>query len=286
MASLLAVHAHPDDESSKGAGTLARYVAEGHRVTVVSCTGGESGDVLNAELRATDRASWSLPGLRREEMAKAQAALGIDHLWLGYVDSGMPDEGAPLRALSFATIPLEHSGRPLVRIIRRLQPQVVVTYDENGGYPHPDHIRTHEVTMWAVDHAADPNYAPELGEPWLVSKLYYDRMWHPARFAAVLADYEAHDPASPRLQTMRSWMDRDRGTVKVTTRVDVSAYLEQRDEALRSHESQVPVSNSFFFWPHDVIRRAWPTEDYELVRSQVATTTPETGLFDGIEDQE
>ncbi|GAA2171826.1 mycothiol conjugate amidase Mca [Agrococcus versicolor] len=284
MRRLLSVHAHPDDESSKGAGTVARYVAEGAQVTIVSCTGGESGDILNEGFLDTVHAARDMAGLRRVEMRTAQQALGADHVWLGYLDSGLPPEGEAVRPLSFATIPIEVSGRPLVRLIRRLRPQVLLTYDERGGYPHPDHIRCHEISMWAVEHAASDE-SPELGEPWSVSKVYYDRMTSSDRVQAFLADYETHDPDSeriPRIREMAEWMAGR--TPRVTTRIDVSEHLDQRDAALRAHSSQVAPDAPFFFWPHEVVRRAWPTEDFELVRSTVGEQLPETDLFAGIDE--
>ena len=283
MRRLLAVHAHPDDESSKGAATLARYVAEGSEVTVVSCTGGESGSVLNERFELGHRADRDMTGLRRVEMAAAQAALGIDHVWLGYVDSGLPDEGEPLRPLSFATIPLEISGRPLVRLIRRLRPQVVVTYDETGGYPHPDHIRCHEVTMWAVEHAAAG--LPELGDPWQVQKVYFDRSMSGARLRALLSALEASAPDDERLPFLREWAERlgERGET-MTTRVHVADHLEARDVALRSHASQVDPDSRFFFWPNELLRQIWPTDDYELVSSRVRGEGQEDDLFAGVEE--
>jgi mycothiol S-conjugate amidase len=280
---LLAVHAHPDDESSKGAATLARYAAEGAEVTVVSCTGGESGSVLNERFEDRARAARDMAGLRRLEMRAAQHALGVDHVWLGYVDSGLPDEGEPLRTLSFATIPVEVSGRPLVRLIRRLKPQVVVTYDETGGYPHPDHIRCHEVTMWAVEHAAAG--LPELGEPWEVQKLYFDRSMTGVRLQALLAALEAAAPDDERLPSVREWaarlMERP-GTM--TTRVHVGDHFEARDTALRAHASQVDPESRFFFWPNELLRSAWPTDDYQLVRSRVDGADDEDDLFAGVEE--
>ncbi|MFA4841247.1 MAG: mycothiol conjugate amidase Mca [Agrococcus sp.] len=283
MRRLLAVHAHPDDESSKGAGTLARYAAEGAQVTVVSCTGGESGSVLNAGFEPKHRAARDMTALRRVEMEQARAALGVDHVWLGYVDSGLPDEGEPLRELSFATIPVEISGRPLVRLIRRLRPQVVVTYDETGGYPHPDHIRCHEVTMWAVEHSAAG--LPELGEPWEVEKVYFDRSMSGQRLRALLAAVEAQAPDDDRLPFMREWAERvgERGET-MTTRVDIGAHLEARDTALRAHASQVEPDSRFFFWPHELLLGAWATDDYELARSRTMHEVPEDDLFAGVEE--
>lgn len=283
---MLAVHAHPDDEASKGAGTLARYAAEGHEVTVVTCTGGEAGDVLNDRIAEYPSVHRDLTGYRRTEMAESQRTLGIDHIWLGYRDSGLPPEDEPLVPMSFATVPVEVSMLPLVRIIRRLKPHVLVTYDENGGYPHPDHIRTHEISFAAAEAAASDDY-PELGEPWRVQKLYYDRSMNVLRFKALLDDYEQYDPESNRLSLMREWeRSRSRPDFNITTRIDVSDYLQQRDDALRAHACQIPDDAWFFFWPHDVLRRAWPTDDYELVKSFVTTSESETSLFEGIEEDD
>src|SRR5688500_1299718 len=171
---LLAAHAHPDDESSKGAATMAKYIAEGARVLVATCTGGERGCVLNP---AMDRPEvWErLPQIRAEEMDRAREILGVEQEFLGFVDSGLP-EGDPLPPLPegcFAGLPLEEAAAPLVALIRRFRPQVITTYDERGGYPHPDHIKTHEISVHAFEAAGDPDRYPELGEPWQPSKLYY-----------------------------------------------------------------------------------------------------------------
>ena len=155
---LMCVHAHPDDESSKGAATMARYVDEGHEVLVVSCTGGERGDVLNPRLKDDAHILRDLAQVRRDEMARAQEILGVRHTWLGFVDSGLP-EGDPLPPLPdgcFALEPLAVTTEALVREIRRFRPHVVTTYDENGGYPHPDHVMCHDVSVAAFAAAGDP----------------------------------------------------------------------------------------------------------------------------------
>ena len=139
---LLAVHAHPDDEASKGAATMASYAAAGAKVMVATCTGGERGDVLNPGAAGDPAAKRDLAGLRRREMASSQAALGIEHRWLGFMDSGLP-EGDPLPELPagcFALRPLQTAAAPLVKLVREFRPHVIISYDENGGYPHPDHI--------------------------------------------------------------------------------------------------------------------------------------------------
>jgi mycothiol S-conjugate amidase len=284
---LLAVHAHPDDESSKGAGSYAFYNSVGAEVLVVSCTGGERGDVQNDALAEKAMAERDMAGLRRIEMSRAQQVLGVQHRWLGYQDSGLPEEGETVPAGSFSLVPLEISAAPLVKLIREYRPQVMVTYDESGGYPHPDHIRTHEVAVYAMDAAADPSRYPDLGDAWQISKLYYDRIFSTERTNRVYDELVASEPDSPliaQFDEMRTWM-RDRPNL-ATTMVDVGAFFEHRDRALRAHASQVPPDSQFFFWPNDIQRRAWPYENFQLVRSLVESELPETDLFAGIVDDQ
>ncbi len=280
---LLAVHAHPDDESSKGAATYAYYVSTGADVLVVSCTGGERGDVQNEALAERAMADRDMAGLRRIEMERAQAALGIQHRWLGYEDSGLPEEGEALPANVFATIPLELSAEPLVRVIRDFKPQVMVTYDEGGGYPHPDHIRTHELSMFALRAAADPARYTDQGAPWQIDKVYYDRTFNGAKVRAIYDALVAIDhPRHTELAEIVGWMSQRPDVA--TTHVPVADFLDVRDVALRSHASQVAPDNSFFFWPNDVVAKVWPFEDFELVESLVGSSLPESDLFAGIEE--
>jgi mycothiol S-conjugate amidase len=282
---LLAVHAHPDDESSKGSATYAYYRSFGVDVLVVSCTGGEQGSILNEQLEARAHAERDIAGLRVHEMAAAQAVMGIDHLWLGYADSGLPAEGESVAVNSFSTIPLEISAEPLVAIIRRFKPQVLVTYDENGGYPHPDHIRTHEISMAAYRDAADPERYPATGDAWQIDKVYYDRMFSAGRIGAMITHLRESDPESPLIESLTEMLARfsDRPDL-ATTRVPVSDFFPVRDAALRSHASQVPLDSAFFFWPHDLQVAAWPTEDFQLVESNVESDVPEDDLFAGVVD--
>jgi mycothiol S-conjugate amidase len=280
---LLAVHAHPDDESSKGAATYAYYVHRGAEVLVVSCTGGERGDILNEALAERAMAERDMPGLRRLEMARARAVIGFEHRWLGYVDSGMPEEGESLPANCFALIPLEISAAPLVKLIREFRPHVLITYDENGGYPHPDHVRTHQRSVRAFEAAADPAQYPEAGQPWQIAKLYYDRIMNSKRMNAMHTALLEDNPDSPLLEDLakiRRWMQER--PYLATTQVKSGDFFEQRDDALRAHASQVAPDSSFFFWPNDLQRSAWPWEDFQLVRSEVASTVPESDLFAGI----
>src|SRR5215472_13836724 len=170
----MAVHAHPDDESSNCAATLARYADEGLRVLVVTLTGGERGEILNPAMDLPE-VHGRIADIRRDEMKKAAEILGVEHAWLGFVDSGLPkgDPPPPLPEDSFALIPLEVPIEALVRVVREFRPHVMITYDENGGYPHPDHIRCHQVSVGAYEAAGDYARLPDAGEPWNASKLYY-----------------------------------------------------------------------------------------------------------------
>jgi mycothiol S-conjugate amidase len=281
---LLSVHAHPDDESSKGAGTLAYYRSRGAEVMVVSCTGGEEGRVLNDQLAPASvaMAGRDLPGLRRIEMQGAATVMDIQHRWLGYADSGWPEDGEPEPINSFASIPLEISAEPLVRVMREFRPQVLLTYDENGGYPHPDHIRTHEISIYARDAAADPARYPDAGPAWTIQKTYYDQIFNAPRIQAIYDVLLQRDPDGDlvkQMDEMRRWFDRPDVT---TTHIPVGEFLEIRDRALLSHASQVAPDSSFFRWPNDLQREVWPTEDFQLADSVLPADLPESDLFAGV----
>ncbi|MFS0886116.1 mycothiol conjugate amidase Mca [Aeromicrobium sp. 179-A 4D2 NHS] len=280
------VHAHPDDESSKGAATTAKYVAEGVDVHVVTCTGGERGSILNP--------AFEHPGIlenpeliaeiRREEMDKAREILGVTQDWLGFVDSGWPegDPKPPLPEGCFALVPIEEAAAPLVKLIRSFRPHVLTTYDENGGYPHPDHIKCHEVSVYAFEAAADPERYPELGEPWQVKKLYYHHGWSRARIEAINAAMERHGLESP----YKDWLEKrdidPEHEKRLTTRVPCSDYFDVRDRALIAHATQIDPNGFWFAVPREVQAEAWPTEDYELVKSVVDAPVPEDDLFAGL----
>lgn len=277
----MAVHAHPDDESSKGAATTARYVAEGVEVMVVTCTGGERGDVLNPAAQAEVDA-LGLDEVRRREMARAAEILGVRHAWLGFPDSGYPsgDPLPPLPAGCFAALPIADVTAPLTRLIQEFRPHVVTTYDENGGYPHPDHVRCHEVTMAAVDAAAE--VVTETSEPWQVAKVYYHHQFSRGRVTALhLAMIDA-DLDSPYHDWVRDIERRPDDAHRITTRVECAAYFETRDAALRAHRTQIADDSMWFAVPRDVERAVWPTEDFECARSTVAVTVPEDDLFAGL----
>jgi len=282
---LMAVHAHPDDESSKGAATMARYRAEGVNVLVVSCTGGERGDILNPKLKDDPEVLRDIAEVRRREMAAAIEVLGVQHEWLGFVDSGLPegDPPPPLPEGCFALEPLEVAAAPLVQVVRRFRPHVMTTYDENGGYPHPDHIMCHRVSVEAFDAAGDPDRYPGRGEPWQPMKLYYDRAFSRSRVVAFHEALIAEGLESPFGAWLERWDDREERLP--TTRVDCADFFEIRDQALRAHATQIDPDSAFFAAPYEMQRRVWPTEDYELARSLVETEMPEDDLFAGVRDR-
>lgn len=281
---LMAVHAHPDDESSKGAGTTARYAAEGARVMVVTLTGGERGDILNPAMDIPE-VHGRIHEVRRDEMAKAAEILGVEHHWLGYVDSGLP-EGDPLPPLpegSFATVPLDGPTEALVRVIREFRPHVLTTYDENGGYPHPDHIRCHEVSIAAYEAAADHVRYPDAGEPWAVSKLYYNHGFLRQRMQVLQDEFAKHGQDGPFGKWLENWdAEEDVVEARVTTRVECSKFFAQRDAALLAHATQIDPKSFFFTTPMEWQQRLWPTEEFELARSRIPVQLPETDLFAGI----
>ena len=282
---LMAVHAHPDDESSKGAATLARYVDAGCRVLVVTLTGGERGDILNPAMDLPD-VHGHIAEIRRDEMAKAAEILGVEHRWLGFIDSGLP-KGDPLPPLPddcFALVPLEVSTERLVQLVREFRPHVMTTYDENGGYPHPDHIRCHEVSVAAFEAAGDYRRFPQAGPAWTVSKLYYNHAFLRQRMQLLQDEFAKHGQVGPFGKWLERWRpDHDVFAARVTTRVECAAYFDRRDDALRAHATQIDPNGDFFAAPIAWQQQLWPTEEFELARSRVPIHLPETDLFAGIE---
>jgi mycothiol S-conjugate amidase len=277
---LLTVHAHPDDESSKGAGTVARYQAEGVRTVLVCCTGGEEGDILNPAMDK-EEVKADIAAVRRAELDKAAAIIGYDEVeMLGYRDSGMPDSEANANPLSFAQAPMDEAVGRLVQIIRRTRPQVIVTYsDEQGGYPHPDHLKVHDITRPAVDRAADPDWYPEAGEPWQVSKIYYS-VWSRKRIELMHAKYEELGLESPFTE---EWFKRPSQDDRITTSVDIEGYADVRFEALLAHATQIDPESPFWFGlPREVARSIHPYDDYIRAMSLVDAPVPEDDLFAGL----
>jgi len=279
--SLLTVHAHPDDEASKGAATVAHYHAEGVRCVLVCCTGGEAGDILNPAMDRPD-VRERLHEVRMEELARSTAVIGYDEVvLLGYRDSGMPESPENEDPRCFARAPSDEAVGRLVKIIRRERPQVIVTYaDDQEGYPHPDHLRVHDVTLPAFDAAGDPDAFPDAGPPWQPLKLYYVA-WSRARILAMhqkFLDLGLESPFDDK------WFERPDHDDRITTRLDVTEHDDVRRAALLAHETQIDPDSPFWFGlPPDVV--VYRYDDYILARSLVDAATPEDDLFAGVRDR-
>ncbi len=277
---LLTVHAHPDDESSKGAGTVARYNRDGIRTVLVCCTGGEEGDILNPAMdRPEVRAD--IEAVRRQELADAARIIGYDEVvMLGYRDSGMPDSEANARPEAFASAPLDEAVGRLVAILRRERPQVVVTYgDDQKGYPHPDHLMVHDITMPAVEKAADPAAYPEAGETHQVTKVYWTT-WSRARMLSMHEKFLELGLESPFDD---KWFERESQDHRITTRVSTDGFGDVRWDALLAHATQVDPTSPFWFGlPRDVAGAIHPWDEYVLAFSRVDSDESAGDLFDGV----
>ena len=268
---LLLVHAHPDDETIGTGATMAKYAAEHASVTLVTCTLGEEGEVLAPELAhlAADQQD-GLGQHRIGELAAAMEALRVtDFRFLGgagrWRDSGMMGTLANQRPDCFWQADLSAAVRELVSVVREVRPQVVVTYDSNGGYGHPDHIQAHRVTVAAVDAAADPAYAPELGEVWSVDKLYWSAVPKSVLQAGIdhlkaagQTDFFGVDSAEELPMGVPD--------EQVTTEIDASAHLDAKVAAMRAHRTQIAVDGPFFALADNVGLQAFGIEHYVLAR--------------------
>jgi mycothiol S-conjugate amidase len=264
---LLAIHAHPDDESSKGAGTMAKYAAEGVRVVLACATDGAEGDILNPRM---DRPGIKdrMVELRRAELETACDILGVERIYhLGYRDSGMPGSEANRHPDAFCNA----------------DPDVVLAYDESKGYEHPDHVRVYELGTRAYHEAGDADRFPDAGAPWQPKKLYYFATFTQRRFrilndAAVAAGAEA-----PYAGWLEKWDEFGFAEPEITTQVDVAEYVEVRSKALLAHATQIDPDSFWFAVPDELQRQVYPWEDYTLIDSKVSTEVPEDDLFAGID---
>lgn len=275
---LLTIHAHPDDETTKGGGSVARYAAAGVGTVLVCCTGGEAGSILNPALDQP-AVQARLPAIRRQELAVATQHLGYQRVWmLGYRDSDMPASGEPG---TFAAAPLAEAIRALVRIIRQERPHVIVTYSDNQrGYQHPDHLRVHDASVPAYEAAGDSAFHPELGAAWAPRKLYYV-VWSRARLVAQHETFVRLGLQSPF--NAERWKRRESMDHRLTTKVGIGDHWEQVQHALRAHATQIdPNSTIWFGLPPDIARTTYPYDDYILAQSSVPTTPPEDDLFAGL----
>lgn len=289
---LLLVHAHPDDECIGNGASMARYVDQGVGVTLVTCTAGEMGEVLVPELsHLAHEEQGGLGEHRRGELAAAMEVLGVtDHRFLGgfgrFHDSGMawhelgyaiPAPTTPDNA--FWTADLTEAADELVRVIREVRPQVLVTYDQFGGYGHPDHIQAHRVAMYGSQLAAIGSYRLDLGEPHEVAKIYWtamseSRMRESLRQLRESGDTETFKGMEPDGQ-LPPFVTPDE---LITARIDGSATVQRKMDALRKHATQVQQDGHFFSGAES--GHAWWSEEfYRLVKG-----TPGPVDADGFED--
>ncbi|MFC8510365.1 N-acetyl-1-D-myo-inositol-2-amino-2-deoxy-alpha-D-glucopyranoside deacetylase [Streptomyces sp. NPDC057411] len=286
---LLLVHAHPDDESINNGATMARYAAEGAQVTLVTCTLGEEGEVIPPALAhlAPDRED-RLGEHRVGELAAAMKELGVtDHRFLGgrgrFRDSGMMGAEQNLRPNAFWNTDVDTAAPYLVEIIRETRPQVLVTYDPDGGYGHPDHIQAHRVATRAAELAADPGYRPELGPAHEIAKIYWNRIPRPvaeAGFERLRAEGSAF-PAAARIDDLPGVVEESR----ITAEIDGgSAHAARKTAAMAAHATQIAVDGTFFALSNDLGQPIFTTEYYELVHgtSGAPTGERETDLFAGV----
>ncbi|RJL33420.1 N-acetyl-1-D-myo-inositol-2-amino-2-deoxy-alpha-D-glucopyranoside deacetylase [Bailinhaonella thermotolerans] len=279
---LLLVHAHPDDESINNGATMAKYAAEGAHVTLVTCTLGEEGEVIPPELRdlAADRED-RLGAYRIGELERACAALGVkDHRFLGgagrWRDSGMM--GAPTndRPGAFWRADLDEAAAELVTVIREVRPQVLVTYDENGFYGHPDHIQAHRVARRAAELAAAPGHGD--GEPWTVAKFYYTTVARSVIENGIEAARAAGTPFTAPDALPYGVPDET-----ITTEIDATAYLPAKLAAMRAHATQITVAEPWYALSNGLAQLASGVEQYILVGGAPPSGDREDDLFHGID---
>jgi mycothiol S-conjugate amidase len=290
---IVTVHAHPDDEASKGASTLARYKAEGVRTVLVCCTGGEEGDLQNPGLREPGQLFHGLDpqeekalvaSLRPAELAASAKVIGFDSVvMLGYRDSGMAGDPSNEHPDCFHMADIDEATERLVRVIRSERPQVVITYgDDQRGYPHPDHLRVHDISVLAFERSGDEAWYPDAGPVHQPLKLYYSA-WTKARITKVHEALLAKHGESPFDE---KWFERPDLDHRITTRIDVSAYMWARSGSLRAHATQVDPSAAFWFGLTDEeLAVVYPWEDWILARSLVGSlprSDEERDLFEGI----
>ena len=288
---MLLVHAHPDDETIGTGATMARYVADGAQVTLVTATSGEEGEILLSHLDhlAADQTD-DLGAHRRVELGAAMAELGVtDWRLLGgpgkYRDSGMIGTPANDRPDCFWRADLLNAATDIVAIIREVRPHVVITYDMFGGYGHPDHIQAHRATTYAVSLAAVPSFRPDLGQPWQVFKVYWPgipRSIMMAGIEALRASGDQSEFATMDVDSLDFVIDDD----VVTTAIDATAFLDSKMAALRAHATQVSVDSGFFALSNNLGNQAMGTEYYQLVAGRKSgpydAQGRETDLFAGI----
>ena len=294
--SLLTVHAHPDDEASKGAPTLALYGQAGVRTTLVCCTGGEEGDLHNPTLREPgqpfhgvddeEEVKAIVRSMRADELAASAEVIGFDEVvMLGYRDSGMADTPPNEHPDCFHQADLDEAVGRLVSVIRRVRPQVIITYgDDQKGYPHPDHLRVHDISVLAFDRAGDAAWYPDAGVPFEPTKLYY-AVWAKARIVAV---HDAMVKLTGESPFSDEWLERPWHDHRITTKIDCTGFMWARTGSLRAHATQIdPTAAWWFGLDDDQLTETYPWEDWILARNRVGDIPDgptEIDLFTGIYD--
>lgn len=279
MPTLLALHAHPDDEASKGAATVARYSDAGVHTILVTATGGEAGDVLNPAMDQPG-VRERLPEIRMEELEEATRIIGFDDvILLGYRDSGMPGTVENGHPEAFVNADYESALGTLVEIVRRERPEVVLGYDEHEWYPHPDHVRVHELSVELYRAAAAPERFPHAGEPWEIKKLYAP-VFSEKRIRALHEAMEARGEDS----LLDHWLARFDGYTnnRVVSSIHVGPTIGRARDALRAHRTQVDPDGFWFHIPLDVVLESYPYEDFALLASRIPVNGPEDDLFAGV----
>jgi mycothiol conjugate amidase Mca len=276
---LLAVHAHPDDECIGTGGVLARYADEEVRTVLVTCTDGAVGEISGPALATPE----NLAEVRARELDEAVRILCVSRLVkLGYRDSGMAGTADNANPASFQQARFDEAVERVVRIIREERPQVVITYDERGGYGHPDHIRAHQVAVAAFEAAADTARFPSAGEAWAPAKLYYSVVPRSAlgRFAERLREAGIEVPFRRAAESATEDPPFGVADERVTTSVDVSAYVGQKRAALEAHRTQMGPEQFFMRLPTELFAEVFGRETFQRVTGPGGT--PESDLFAGL----
>ena len=278
---ILSLHAHPDDESSKGAATVAKLVDEGARAVLVTATGGEAGDILNPAMDRPEIVS-RLAEVRAAELRLAADIIGYEAVeMLGFRDSGMPDSPDNARQDAFCNQDFEVVLERVVAIVRRERPSVVLGYDAHEFYPHPDHLRIHQVTVDIAEAASDADRFPDAGEPWVISKVYAP-IFTSARIRSLHEAMLERTGESP----FEGWLDRlgdHADPNRRTMRHNVAGFIDQGRDALRAHRTQVDPDGFWFKVPTEIVEAVYPWDDFELLYTTVPWDRNESDLFAGIE---
>jgi mycothiol conjugate amidase Mca len=308
---IMAVHAHPDDEVVFTGGTLLAYHSRGVKTVLVTATGGEEGEIHDPDLDP-EEARPRLGDIRHEELRKAVDILKIDHLeMLGYRDSGMANTEANARPDNFQNADFEEATRRLVKLVRQYRPHILITYDEFGAYGHPDHIKCNRITQAAFDKASDTSYGPDLGEAWMPLKLYYthwaEESWEKAKEMYIergmkwpwdREEQEQKPDADPEHTSDEEGIAEHEAKVEeaeeqgkepayvpppVTTRVNVMDTFALKRAAMRVHRTQFDPTGEFLNMPEDIAKVAFGEECYSLIKSHVGMREKEEDLLAGLD---